>query len=264
VKVAMSWAKTSVISAGTGTTDLWIKSVNTLNGTTLSGVSSPCGVTLPAVKTLVSTVLLQFPGSIWDSADMPTYPVNGTQTATMMMTTAQVGLLGLEPKGDAGPSVYQNASTAWPPPNGPNATSDPFPQFMMSQLSDDDGDGHPGITVTPAGDGGYTFPPTSLNFANNQADMIYVVSRQEVALSGTMNGCVNSSGTATVGLFENHAVGCHDAPGKGSQCASPSSATGGGAGYLDDNRTVYTPGSATYQAVEVPAGATCAMVRSAI
>ena len=275
VKLAVSWATTTLLMGGSGMTDSWFKSTTTLNGTAITVTNKACGVTLPDFTTGAlagsEKIQLRFPDAMWDNPKMPTYHSTGTQMGSGAGATqtfgAAVTLLGLNPSGAA--SKYAMASTTWPAP--PPANSGTFPQFMASEESDDDGDGPLGVTLTPNGASPYNFPPTSLDYAHTQADKVYVVTRTTVALSGTLNSCFGASGTATVSEFENHVIGCHDATGmsssnqalSGSNC-SMTTVTTAGPGLLDINRTIFTPGSATYTAVPVPDDATCAVVRSAI
>ena len=274
VKLAVSWATTTLLMGGSGMTDLWFKSTTTLNGTTVTVTNKACGVTLPDFTTGAlagsEKIQLRFPDAMWDNPKMPTYHSTGTQMGSGAGATqtfpATVTLFGLNPMGST--SKYATASTTWPAP--PPANSGTFPQFMASELSDDDGDGNPGVTLTPNGATPYNFPPTSLDYNHTQADKVYVVTRTTVALSGTLDSCFGASGTATVSEFENHVVGCHDATGtsssnqplSGNNC-SMTTVTTAGPGLLDVNRTIFTPGSATYTAVPVADDATCAVVRSA-
>ncbi len=275
VKLAVSWAKTTVLVGGSGMTDLWFKATSTLSGNALTVTNRACGVTLPDFQTDPTLaggekIQLKFPDAMWDNPNMPVYHATGTQTGSgpgaTQVFAATPTLFGLNPMGST--SKYATASTTWPAP--PPANMGTFPQFMASELSDDDGDHHPGVTLTPSGSSPYNYPPTTLDFAHNQADKLYVVTRTTVALNGTLNSCFGASGTATVSEFENHVVGCEDATGtsssskplSGTNC-SMTSGTTGGPGFLDVNRTIFTPGAATYTSVPVPEDATCAVVRSA-
>ncbi len=276
VMVAVTWATTSLLTGGSGTVDLWFKSANTLSGTALTATTKACGVTLPDVTTTSiagsEKIQLKFPDAMWDNSHMPTYHSAGTQTGVgsggMQTYTAAVTLLGLNPSGT--PSKYYTSSTTWPAP--PPSNSGTYPQFMSNELSDDDGDGNPAITLTPTGTTPYSLPPTTLDYAHHQADKLYIVSRTTVALSGTLNSCWGASGMATVSQFENHVVGCHDATGtsaagkplSGTDCMTSTTGFTAGPGLLDANRTVFTLGSATFKSVQVADDATCAVVRGAI
>jgi hypothetical protein len=268
IKLNVTWAASSVLVAGSGVADLWLKSTLTLDSmNNITGTAKPCGATLPDTSVNILSIImykiqLKFPDASWENSHMPTYAVTGKQTGVgagaMQTINASVGLLGLNPSGTT--SKYAMSSQAWPAP--PPANQGTFPQFMASELSDDDGDGHPGITINPTNGGMYQYPPTQLSTSGNTTDAVYVVSRNTVALSGMLTSCVAGSGTATVSQFDNHVVGCHDA--MGTNCASTTSGNTMGPGFVDNNRTIYTPGSATYTAVQIDPGATCAMVRSAI
>ncbi|MGH7735152.1 MAG: hypothetical protein ACREOE_16060, partial [Gemmatimonadales bacterium] len=63
------------------------------------------------------------------------------------------------------------------------------------------------------------------------ADQVYIVSRQQFALSGIRTDCTKGSGTASITLFDNHVVGCHLK--SGSACASAD------VQFLDQNRPIY-------------------------
>ena len=206
VKLSVSWVATTLLLAGSGTTDLWFKSTTSLSGTTLTTLNKACGVTLPDFETGKvagsKKIQLLFPDATWDNAAMPTYHVTGTQmgsgSGATQMFPASVTLLGLNPKGST--SQYAMASTTWPAP--PPANMGMFPAFMASELSDDDGDSNPAITITPNGASPYSYPPTSIDYDHTQADKLYVVTRTTVALNGTLNSCFGASGTATVSQFE--------------------------------------------------------------
>jgi hypothetical protein len=199
------------------------------------------------------------------------FPVNGMQTSWnpggTITASATTALLGL-----AQSSTYQNAATAWPPYCASNCT--PSGSFSMSDVTDDDGDGNPGITAIPKADPcdgtgpcKYTLPPTAIALATipPEADQLYLVSRSNIAISAKrMNDCTHGSGTATVTAFDNHIVGCHIKG--GGACTSDQ------VSFIDQNRTVYGPdannvvssshpimGTATL--VQLPAGSTCADAR---
>jgi hypothetical protein len=78
-----------------------------------------------------------------------------------------------------------------------------------------------------------------------------------MTLTGPADGCPESySGTANVSKFENHVIGCHVAG--GGECNATQSK------FVDDNRSVYTVNSSTFQAKVVSDTATCADVRAAL
>jgi hypothetical protein len=270
ITLDVTWPATvaKVASSGTQTVELWTIASLTLDGTNLTGMTWACGTTLPDLMTTQlagnEKIGLTFP-DIWDKSSMPRYAVAGTQSGTTSGSTItfspQILLLGLDPGVPAGTEVpasastYLTASTAWP--------TSAWPQFMSNQVSDDDGDGHPGITLVPSTASGYSLVPTSVDYAHTGANAVYIVSRNEASISGMFTSATDASGSATVSKFENHVVGCADAPSVMTKNCSMTSASAG-PGFVDAQRPVYTPGTATFKATTLPAGAKCTDVRSAL
>jgi hypothetical protein len=273
VKLNVTWGGDTVLVASSGTqvADIWLLSNLTVNGTTITGTSKTCGLKLPDIQTtaLVASKKIQLnfgDNSIWDKPSMPTFTVTGTQSgfaAGSTITVAPtVGLLGI-----ASTSSLANPSTAWPPPNAAMPGPTTYPLVLAADTKDDDGDGKPGITIDSNGTSPYSYVPTNLNYQNDYADQVYIVSRNKLALNGTISSCGNASGTATVTLFENHVVGCHDAAAASDKnCADPNGQTSTvtGPGFVDVHRTMYVPGTATYVSKSVAATADCAAVRAAV
>jgi hypothetical protein len=199
---------------------------------------------------------------------MPTFKVTGSQASRYAGGSFKIdpamALLGLNvPK----PSPdFSLASTKWPPPP-PGLPLPSFPVLMAGQLSDDDGDGNPGLTVTSTSGNGYQFAPTSIDFDHSGANNLYFVNRTQLSLVGTIGAdCKTGAGTAMVPIFDNHVVGCTDGPGESSlNCGThDSNSVLTGYGFIDNNRPLYLPGSATYVAARVSDTATCADVRAAV
>jgi hypothetical protein len=275
VKLSVTWAGTPTVlqpSSGPQNVDIYLLENGTNDGSgKLSGTGRACGVTLPDVQLVLNSgssppkLHLEFP-DIWDKTTMPTFPVTGTQTSRspggQLKYDSVVALLGLNPSGST--STYANASTTWPPPNGAGTQPGTYPQFT-SGISDDDGDGNPGITLHSTTPSGYQFIPTSIDFAHTGANSVYLVSRNEIQLTGTVGpDCKGGSGTAVVKLFENHILGCVDDPSAQYKNCSTTSGIVTGPGFIDANRPVYIPGTATFTSKQLPAGATCADVRAAL
>jgi hypothetical protein len=63
-----------------------------------------------------------------------------------------------------------------------------------------------------------------------------------------------------VTLFDNHVVGCHI--NGGSACTTGAANTQ--ADFIDQNRTIYKPGTATFAAQALASGGTCADALSAL
>ena len=75
----------------------------------------------------------------------------------------------------------------------------------MADISDDDNDGHPGITAIPSSMDGNSLPATALSTSPPyapQADKLYVVLRTELSLYGLATGCKDISGTAKATLLQ--------------------------------------------------------------
>lgn len=266
ISFPVTWASALAANGGTGNVDIWLLSHATTSGTgdlVFSGTAQSCGTNLPDIvlngigtaavcalgKTCGTKVSVQILPATF-AAIKRTFPTSGMQTGwnpgAMLTTTATLGLLGL-----TAASPYSMVATAWPDTSGCTANCTPFGVFMSSYNSDDDGDGNPGITANPKNDTGsapvYTYPPTATTlFAIPPlADKVYIVSRNQIALSGMrMNDCNHGSGTSSITSFDNHVVGCHSL----STSTDGDKTFSGGAGtcdssqvsFLDDNRTIYT------------------------
>jgi hypothetical protein len=242
VMLDVTWPGTVGTNPGSGKVNVWTRSKLTFDkNNNITAVNQACGSVVPEVQTTPiaggAKVLPEFPGAVWDSPSMSTFPDTGSQTSfdvnskvNMEASQALVGLTMADPNG------------AWP-------------SLGQVQSTDSDGDSHPGITSVPRNGGGYSLPPTSL-LQTQHADKLYVVSRTITVLRGTRDTCDSEKGTATVTAFDNHIVGCHIS-GAGECGASDFQ-------FIDSNRTVYQVGAATYEAKVVADGATCADVRAAL
>jgi hypothetical protein len=283
IAVTVSWPSSAAANTGSGPLDIWLLSNATTTGTgglQFSGPTSTCGTTLPDLSlntlgaaavcapgmTCPSKVQIQLLNSTFQKVTR-TFLTTGSQTSWnpggSITTMPVLGLLGL--------STAVTASTSWPPACASNClatgSGGDDGAFSASEVSDDDGDGHPGITANPRHDSSYSLPPTSITpfSVPPLADQVYVVSRNLIALSAMrMTDCTHGSGSATLSLFDNHVVGCHIATPSG-PCTSDQ------VSFLDSNRTVYGPtaGSVattsaplkgTVKLTELPAGSTCASV----
>jgi hypothetical protein len=260
VSLSVTWMGTTSAQSGSGTVHIWLLSNFTANGNSFGGSTQTCGTTLPGVTLTTigsiaaggSKVQIVLGPSVWSSMSMPTYMSSGTQTGysppDTFTVSPTVALIGLALPQGTDPSTY-----AWP------ASSLGFPSGTT--FPDHDGDGNEGITATPQSGNGYVNPPVQVGIGNEpKADQIYIATRTEISLSGKWDSCTSQSGTATVTHFDNHVVGCHVQG--GSACTS--GAANSQADFLDQNRTAYIPGSATFVAKTLPAGAKCADVLTAV
>jgi hypothetical protein len=231
------------------------------NGNMFTGTTKTCGTTVPdlalnGLGTIAaggSKVQIQLPTMVWAAPSMPTYQSTGSQQGWDPGNTFQIdptlALIGLKlPSGTDG-TMYTWPSSSWSFVSG--AT---FP--------DDDGDGNPGITATPLSGNGYVDPPTAIGLGGSapSADQVYLATRTEMQLSGTWTSCTDLSGSVTVAHFDNHVVGCHIKG--GGACTTNAAKTQ--ADFIDQNRTVYVPGMATFVAKALPSAATCADVLTAL
>jgi hypothetical protein len=283
IKLNVTWPSAGVLLASTGTNiaDIWLFSSFTVNGTTLTGTSKTCGLTLPDVHlngvAENKNIRLSIDGTVWDLPGMPTFPVTGKQGGFDIGSTISidptVGLLGIKTT-----SSFANVSTKWPLPNASNpGGGGTYPQFTTADLNDPDNDGMMGIPVTSfAGNATvngmsekFSLVPTNANYDNDVTNLVSIVSRNQIALSGTIvNDCNTTTGNATVSVFDNHVTDCKDAMGvmasSDDNCVNSRSSVLAGPGFVDNNRTMFVPGTATYKAVKVPMTATCADVRAAV
>jgi hypothetical protein len=242
ITMKVAWPGTIGTNPGSGNVHVWTRSKLTFGaGNTITAVYGPCGSVVPEVQTTPiaggGKVLPEFPPAAWETAVKTTSTGTGVQSSFDVNSKVHldaspvlVGLTMADPKG------------AWP------ALAD-------VKSTDADGDGHPGITAVPRAGGGYSLPPTSL-LQTAHADQLYIVSRTTTTLDGARDTCDSQKGTANVSAFDNHVIGCHIQG--GGDCAAADYQ------FVDQNRTVYSVTSATFEAKVVPDNATCADVRAAL
>jgi hypothetical protein len=235
------------------------------SGNNFTGTTKTCGTTVPdltlnGLGTIAaggSNVQITLPSTVWAASSMPTYASTGSQTGWGPPNTFQINptlaLIGLKVASGTDGESFTWPSSSWTFPTGTT-----FP--------DDDGDGNPGITATPlsgtVNGTKYVFPPTAIGLGGSapSADQVYLATRTEMALSGNWTSCTDLSGTAMVPHFDNHVVGCHLHG--GTTCTTNAAKTQ--ADFIDQNRTVYGPGMATFVAKALPSTATCADVLTAL
>jgi len=187
---------------------------------------------------------------------MPTYASTGTQTGWSPPSTFSIAptlaLIGLALPSGTDPATYAWPSSSWDFPSGTT-----FPD-----QDGHTGDGTVGIMATPLDGSGDVYPPTAIGLGGSapSADKVYIATRTQVALSGAWTSCTTLSGTADVSLFDNHVVACHIHG--ASTCTTGAANTQ--ADFLDQNRTVYKPGTATFTAQALASAATCADALTAL
>ncbi len=250
----VSWPAKTGIEAGKGTMYIWTKSVLSFGDPDPStgeieatGEAQPCGSIIPELtKTGIAgggKVQTVIPNETWDKPSMPKIPAKGKlsgfdigATVSMDPIVSLVGLTMSDPQG-------------------------PWPSSAKAiNAVDHDGDGQPGILAKPRTDPPYSAPPTSLfealNANGKRATEVYVVTRTMIQLGGTRDTCTSATGNATVYMFDNHVVGCKRNDGK--ICTQAES------DFIDQNQPKFTVQSATYEMVQLPEGASCADVRTAL
>jgi hypothetical protein len=261
IAISVTWPATTAGNAGTGTVHVWLLSKFTESGNTFSGTSQTCGLSLPdltlnglgSAAAGGSKVQIQIPNSVWSAPSMPTYASAGSETGWGPPNTQTIdptlALIGLKVPAGTDPTALAWPASAWSFPSGTT-----FP--------DDDGDGNPGITATPLTGNGYVLPPTAIGFGGSAptADHVYIATRTRISLSGHWTSCSDLSGTANVMSFDNHVVGCHI---KGAATCTTGAANTQ-ADFLDQNRTIYVPGTATFVAKTLASTGTCADALAAL
>lgn len=226
------------INSGSGTVHLWSKSKLNQSGSTATTEGMPCGSTLPEVTTKSYAgglkVSVEVPNAAWDSAQMPKFTGTATKVGSSLTVDPGISLVGL---------TMTDPTAAWPAASAITSVNH-------------DGDAKPGITAIPKDATGYSLPPTSIS-QSSRVDEVYLATRTVMTLNATVDGCPQTySGTASVTKFESHVIGCHVKG--GGECTTTE------ANFVDDNRTIYTVGSATFTTKVVSDTATCADVRAAL
>jgi hypothetical protein len=246
----VTWAPVTAVAGGTGNIYLWTLNHYMIDGSgKITGTSRTCGTQTPPIVLNSTGLMVEvLPAGTMASIlnELPTKKVwdNDTRTATVtgmlggwnVMSSTQVNptlaVSGLSTK-------YQDPTVAWP------SSAQNIP---MTDLTDDDMDGNPGITAYPLNDNGmgYYLPGTVIGgtaaMPPPHADKLFIVSRTQVSLYGMSTSCKETKGTITVPEYDLHVVGCHDV---GMPGTTP--CTSGEVSFLDGNVTVYSgmggPGS---------------------
>jgi hypothetical protein len=243
ITMAVTWPGTIGIQPGSGTVHIWTLATQNYTGNTITGTGRPCGSIIPDLTATPIAGGLKIGNTIADSAwDSPNMPV-------AMITGMQSGF-------EAGNTVSINKSATVVGATMANPLTDIWPMSYTGLMTaDHDGDTKVGITATPKTGPGYQLPPLNL-FMTGRADKLYLATRSILSLSGTRDTCDTVTGTATMEKFDNHVVGCHVL--NGGECLPADTQ------FVDDNRTIFVIGIATYKATNLPAGATCADARASL
>jgi hypothetical protein len=242
VVVDVTWPDTLGADGGSGKMHAWSLARMSADGTSISGMTQPCGSDLPelTLKELVGggKFDIEVPDAVWDAPSAPRAASVGTLTGwevgSSLSTEASSLLVGLTMSDPDGP---------WPD------------SHTEIKTLDADGDDKPGFTGIPKSESGYVRPPLTppLVGSGATADEIYMVSRTTMSMSGALSSCTEQSGTVTVTFFDNHIVGCHVAG--GDDCSSEQ------VDFLDVNRNKLTATQGIFTSKLVPDTATCADAR---
>jgi hypothetical protein len=239
--IPVTWPGTLGTQGGNGDFHSWNRLTLTVEGTNLTGRSSPCGSTLPPLMLTVlvggGMSLVEIPTTIWDTPSVPDFPSSGTlsgwSSGSTLKTNPGITLLG---------SSMADPAAAWP-----KASTDVTPV-------DTDGDQNPGIASIPRMGGGYNPPPVSI--VGPRTQRIDITSRTSLALDGAFDSCTELSGAARLERLDSHVLGCKRDDGQPCTAAQTD--------FLDDNRTVYSTQPGKFTAKIVDAGTTCAAIRQAL
>jgi hypothetical protein len=242
IVMKVTWPGTIGTEAGSGNVNVWTRSKFKIDASNaITATNAACGSLIPDIQTTPiaggGKVQAEFPPTVWSAPSMPSFPATGTQSGWEVGSTVTI---------KASPVLLGLTMTD---PNGP------WPALGAVTGADSDGDGHNGILAVPKTSAGYSQPPTSL-LRTNSADKLYIASRITVTTNGTRTACDAQSGPATVANFDNHIIGCHIQG--GGECANADYT------FIDNNRTVYTVTSATFESKIVSDTATCDDVRAAL
>jgi hypothetical protein len=229
---------------------MWLLSVYDISGSTVTGSVLTCGYQTPPVPLTAlgsqaeglpagqtATEQIAFAPTVWNSIASNSSKAPATTTGTLGGWNVGSSLQ-IEPflltYGLRSSSSFASAATTWPC----SETS-----LTSSDISDDDGDGNPGITATPASGSGLSLPATAIvvsaPFAP-QADRLFLALRTELEMYGTSTSCTDLAGTARASLLNSHVIGCHVAQGAGCTMSQWD--------FIDSNTTIYLG-----QGVTIPA-----------
>jgi hypothetical protein len=263
IKLAVQWPQTLAnngcddksMPKCTGEIDIWLLTHYTINGTQVTGTVDTCkNVTPPIPLTSTGTqssgldpakttavVKTDFLDAVWNGiiANPKHVP---TQTSGVLAGWNIGSSMRILPTnsvyGVSQTSTWASDKTAWPGSESMIAASD---------ITDDDNDTYPGITITPSAATGYVLPATAaLQTPPVFADQLYLALRTELSLYGTSTSCTDISGTVGVQLLNNHVIGCRLA-GDAGACSMAQW------DFIDSNTTVYVgPGVRIPTSVAAP------------
>ncbi len=262
ITIDVSWApqglniQTFVLAPGSGTIKQWIKGVRVQHGSSLQDSTVVCGIELPDFHgtqiVAGQSYGVVFPESLFDDMHLPSFEVAAVVTSSApgakYSASASAALLGLTMA---------------------NPTTDPWPTTVTT-ATDPDNDGTPGVTVNAAegaapGDGGdYSDFPVGIPAPFQPvvlSSKLHLAIRQVTTVAGSVVDCDHVVGSVSIPqiagqyAINSHVVGCELV--EGGACTDTQAA------FVDNTQPVFAPSGATsFQSLRLPAGATCATVRS--
>jgi hypothetical protein len=243
VTAPVSWSSLPDIRSGSGTFYSWSMLQVTHSGNTLTGTLVECGRDTPHVQSNVLSEYykITYPSALFDHS-LP----NAAATVTLGSSSPGASFTLATATLYMGTSTTTNPSHNWASGYASELTS-----------SDMDGDGKAGVSGIYLNSGNDYYPPTSDWIGYNRADYVYFASRTAFSLSGTLNSCTGSSGSATVSHADTRIFGCN-------RSSSSSDCDSGEGDFLDSNQPNFGASSATYTLVKMTSTTTCAVVRSTL
>jgi hypothetical protein len=226
----------------TGIINIWLLTHYDITGTAVTGTVSTCkNVTPPIPLSAVGTqsegldpkgppavVQIGFDDAVWQ-AIIANSMVKPTQTTGTLAGWNVGSSMRINPTN----SVYGLSSTSkWA--SDKTTWSGSEMDIAAADITDDDNDGHPGITATPSTAAGNSLPATAALATppGPFADKLYLALRTELSLYGKSTTCTDMDGTVGVQLLNNHVIGCELADGGGNCNMSQWD-------FIDSNTTVY-------------------------
>ena len=245
MQIPVTWPETDALRSGSGTFTYWFKLQASDGGGAVTTTLNQCGRRVPPlrVKLVNETFLFEYPDRLFD------------QTPPFMpSSTAALALGGRAPGSTLGLplSAVLLGTTMSDPVNG----TWPGRASSLTRV-DHDGDGKPGVTAHYSNAGQYSQPRAGTSLFDDRVSDPYVAARVVLSLSGRLDSCTRSTGSATVRSIDTRIFGCRIA-GRSRDCSS------GEADFLDRNTPDYRTSSGSYSMLKVSDGATCADVERAL
>jgi hypothetical protein len=243
IETDVTWGSTLAVASGSGKIVTWGLVTRTYTSTEQRDSGRPCGIVIPPFRGSLlagsENYALDFPDTIFFDHVLPSATVNFTTTGAVGGNFRTVGsavsLIG---------ATLSPAAQPWPSRS-----------TLITNQVDHDADREYGISALSRSASGYARVPVD-GLRLFRADRVYLAVRQIAAFDGTLSSCTEIAGDATVTSQDSHVLGCHVSG--GSNCNA------GQRDFVDNNRVVHQVGDAHFRMVKLPAGSTCATVKSTL